>query len=508
MKLRCTTSFVLAIIVAFSSSANLRADVRLPRIFSDHMVLQRQAPVSIWGWADAGEEVTVSFAGQSKTAKPEVGGKWLVKLDKLAGSGPQVLTVKGKNTLTVNDVLVGEVWLCSGQSNMAMTVNRAKDFAKEQPAANFPSIRMFTVERSPHRAPQIDCKGTWIVCSPQTVGAFSAVAYFFGRDIYQKINVPVGLINSSYGGTDIAAWTSMDVQKDLKELKPVFEPWDKAAATWDEAKAKAEYEKQLAVWNNWIAKGMPAGAPLPRQPEKPVPPRENRNHPATLFNGMIAPLVGYTIRGALWYQGERNSKSSEAGYLYRIQLPLLIEDWRRRWGQGDFPFAWVQLPNFIKSGDGWMLVRESMLQTLKLPNTGMAVTVDIGDPRNIHPTNKQDVGKRLAMWALGSVYGEKVASSGPLYVGHETKGSELILSFKSTDGGLVSKDGDLRGFMIAGPDKKWLKAAARINGDRIILSHPDIREPVAVRYAWADNPDCNLYNGAGLPASPFRTDKN
>lgn len=485
----------------------LRADVRLPAIFSDHLVLQRDASVAVWGWADPGEEVSVSVGGQTQTAKAGKDGKWMVRLAKLKAGGPHTMTVKGRNTLTIADVLVGEVWLGSGQSNMAMTVQSSNNFEQEKAAANFPKLRMFTVDRNPQRTPQADCKGSWKLTTPEDVGPFSAAAYFFGRELHQKLGVPVGLINSSYGGTDIAAWTSEDVQMKVPELKAAFEKWAKDDAAYVPEKAKANYEKQLAAWKEAAKKARAAQKEVPRAPRPPVQPRLSQNHPANLYNGMIAPILPYGIRGAIWYQGEHNSRDTTTSRLYAKQLPLLIKDWRTRWGC-EFPFAWVQLPNFIRPGEGWPLVRESMLKSLSVPKTGMAITMDIGDPKDIHPKNKQDVGKRLALWALGAVYGEKVpATSGPLPAGHKVRGREIVLSFKHTNGGLCAKGGALKGFVIAGEDKQWKPAAARIEGDKVVVSSAEVPTPVATRYAWLDNPDCNLFNGAGLPASPFRTDR-
>ncbi len=490
--------------------ASASAEVKLPAIFSDHMVLQCDTAVPVWGWADAGEQVTVSIAGQTKTATADASGKWSVKLDKLPAGDALTLTVKGKNTITVSDVLVGEVWLCSGQSNMAMTVNRAKDFEQEKSAANFPQIRMFTVTSGASTTPQEKCEGRWQVCGADTVGTFSAAAYFFGREIFQRIRAPIGLVNSSVGGTAIESWTSMDVQKGRPEFKPVFERWEKAQAAWNPEQAAARYEKQQAAFKETAKKAKEAGKAA-RAPQKPVEPRLDRNYPANLFNGKIAPLIPYAIRGAIWYQGENNAGSGLGG-IYDLLLANLVNDWRSRWGY-EFPFAWVQLPNFRKPVDdpvqttGWVLVREGMLKTLKLPRTGMAITVDVGEAGDIHPKDKQTVGKRLAMWALADVYQQKgVAASGPLPAGHEVRGGEVVLSFTHADGGLTAKGGELKGFAIAGADKKWVKASAKISSDKIIVSSPDVKSPVAVRYAWAENPDCNLYNGAGIPASPFRTD--
>jgi hypothetical protein len=484
-----------------------RADVRLPHIISDHMVLQRDLADPIWGWADEGEEVRVSIAGQSLRAKPGADGKWQVKLAPIQETGPLTLTVQGKNTLKVQDILVGEVWLASGQSNMAWKVSNSNNFAEEKKAAEHPQLRMFTVMTHPARTPQTDCRGVWQVCSPETVGNFSATAYFFGRDLQQKLNVPVGLINSSVGGTPIEAWTSMDVQKEHSELSGLLASWDQWAANYNAEKAKAAYDKQLAAWKEAAAKAKAAGKTPPRQPRKPANPRDETHHPAVLYNGMIAPLVPYDIRGAIWYQGESNAGSKESGMLYKLQLQLMVQDWRSRWSEGDFPFAWVQLPNFTTGAQGWPYVRESMLEATSLPHTGMTVNIDIGEHKDIHPKNKQDIGKRLALWALANVYGQKIPWSGPLPAGHKVQGNEVVLSFKHTNGGLVAKDGTLRGFQIAGADKKWHTAEARIQGNQVVVSSPDVKEPTAVRYDWANDPNGNLFNGAGLPASPFRTDK-
>ena len=486
-----------------------RADVRLPAIFSDHAVLLSGAAVPVWGWADAGEKVEVTFAGQTKSATPGADGKWTVKFDALkADAKPQEITVKGKNTLTVKDVLVGEVWLGSGQSNMAMTVSRAKDFAQEQAASELPQVRMFTVISGASDKAEADCKGVWLVCSPQTVGVFSATLFFFGREIHKSLAVPTGLIHSSVGGTPIESWIAPEAQAASRELKAFFEETTRTEAKVDIEVAKAKYETDLAKWKEAAKTAKAEGKPAPRAPQDPVALRARKGNVGGLFNGKIAPLIPYAIRGALWYQGEANTSDTKAPY-YRHQLALLVNDWRKRWGS-ELPFAWVQLPNFTRPGDGWPLVREAMLKTLKLPKTGMAITIDIGEQKNIHPANKQEVGRRLSLWALSSVYGKKVESaSGPLPAGHEIRGNEIVLKFTHADGGLVAKGGlglGLTGFMIAGEDKQWKPAATHIEGDKVIVCSPEIGKPVAVRYAWQDWPECNLTNGAGLPASPFRTD--
>jgi len=502
--------FAFVSFVAFCSTL-VRADVKLPAIFSDHMVLQQDEDCAVWGWADPGEEVTVTIAGKSKSTKAGKDGKWLLKLPELKAGGPHTLVVKGKNTISVQDVLVGEVWLGSGQSNMGMTVSSSKDFEGEKAKSNLPKLRMFTVERTAIPAPQSDCKGKWVICAPDTVGPFSAALYFHGRELHAKLGVPMGLINSSWGGTAIEAWISAEAQNGAK-FKPVHEPWEKQlAAPWDEARVMAAFDKQVAAWKDASKKAKADGKQAPRAPRKPVDPKVSQNRPANLFNGMIAPILPYTIRGAVWYQGESNAGKTFAD-LYGAQLESLIKDWRARWDD-DFAFGWVQLPDFKApqqepvESDGWNIVREEMLKSLKIKNTGMAIAMGLGEEKDIHPKDKQGVGKRLAMWALAEVYQQKgVAASGPLPAGHKIRGSEVAISFKRTDGGLTARGGEVKGFAIAGADKKFVWANAKIDGDKVIVSHPEVKEPKAVRYAWAANPVWSLENGAGLPASPFRTD--
>ena len=494
---------------AFTLGTAARADVKLPAIFSEHMVLQQDKTIPVWGWADPGEAVSVHIANQTKTTHADADGKWTVNLDPLHPGQTYTLTVNGKNSLVVQDVLVGEVWLCSGQSNMAMTVNRAQNFEAEKAAAKYPKIRMFKEGDGPATTPQERGKGVWVVCSPDTVGGFSAAGYFFGREIHEKLGVPVGLINSSVGGTAIEAWTSWPAQKDKADLKPIFDRWATAESNWDPAQAQAQYQKQQAAWKTAVARARAAGKQPPRAPRRPEDPRLSANHPATLFNGKIMPIIPYALRGAIWYQGESNAGR---GDLYELQLTTMIQDWRARWGD-DFPFAWVQLPNFHRpqvnavEDTGWVRVRDGMLKALRLPHTGMAITLDLGEADNIHPKNKQAVGQRLALWALAEVYHKKGFEwSGPLPSGHQIRGDEIVVSFQHTDDGLVAKGGELKGFAIAGADHQWVKAKAKIDGKQVIVSSPEVKQPVAVRYAWADNPEFSLYNGAGLPASPFRTD--
>lgn len=500
---------VLAGLLAASLATLRAADLKLAAVFSDHAVLQRDKPVAVWGWADPGERITVEFAGQKKTVTADPQGKWMAKLDPMPASAePRVMVVqsaKPERKLQVNDLLVGEVWLGSGQSNMAMPVRRARDFEAEAAAASLPLVRMFREESRSAPSPQPDGKGTWAVCSAETVGDFSATLFFFGREVHRELKVPVGLINSSVGGTAIELWIAAEAQARAEELKAAMEAEARADAAFDEAKAKAAYEKALARWKERAATAKAAGQPAPQKPKDPLEQRARRGSVGGLFNAKIAPLIPYTLRGFVWYQGEANSHSGKAP-LYQVHLSLLIRDWRARWGE-ELPFAWVQLPNFQREGDGWPLVREAMLKTLRLPRTGMAIAVDIGETKDIHPKNKQEVGRRLALWALGDVYGRKVAAtSGPLPAGHEVRGEEIVLSFQHTEGGLQARGGELKGFVIAGEDRQWKPAVARIEGSKVILSGAEVKKPVAARYAWAPDPQCNLFNGAGLPASPFRTD--
>ena len=447
----------------------LRADVKLPAILSDHMVLQQDVPCPIWGWADAGEKVTVTLGGQTKTATADANGDWRVALDAMKAGGPLELTVKGKNAITVSDVLVGEAWLCSGQSNMAMSVGGADNAQQEIAEADYPQIRHFRVARASAKAPAADCKGAWVVCSPKTVKGFTATGYFFGRDLHQHLRVPVGLINASVGGTPIENWTPASVLGN-----PAFE---KALDAWRQAMAESKG-----------AQIMPSG---------------------NLHNGMIAPLVPYALRGAIWYQGERNCRMGTQ-WLYRKLLPALIGGWRKAWGRDDLPFLYVQLPNWRGHhrgvDDDWAVMRESMAKVLAVPGTGMAVAIDVGDSGNIHPKNKQAVGARLALAARAVAYGEVLIHSGPLYDSITARGGNLCVRFKHVGEGLVAKGGKLTGFTIAGADRTFVPADATIEGKTVVVTTPRAIEPVAVRYGWANDPKCSLYNKAGLPASPFRTD--
>jgi sialate O-acetylesterase len=496
------SGWLLALVFALGTSP-LPGEVKLPAVISDHMVLQRGRECALWGLADPGERVTARIAGETRTTQTGPDGKWSLRLPPLMEAGPFTLTVEGRNTISVSDILAGEVWLGSGQSNMELRVNQAANPDQEKAAANFPQLRMFTEESPIAATEQFQGKGRWVVCTPERVGQFSAALYFFGREIHRALNCPVGLINSSVGGTPIESWISPATQEAAEELKPFFAQRALAERQFD-AKVEAEkYQVALAAWKEKAAQAKNP-ADIPRKPVDPVELHYRWNNVGGLFNGKIAPLIPYTIRGALWYQGEANA--GEKAWHYRYQLPLLITEWRHRWGD-EFPFAWVQLPNIAITGRDWPLIREGMLQTLRLPRTGMTVNIDIGDPKEIHPKNKQEIGRRLSLWALAEVYQRReIEWSGPLFAGFEKQGREIAIRFDHVGSGLVAKEGQLRGFMIAAADRRWLPGVARLAGKKVIVSHPDIPDPVAVRYAWENNPPCSLYNAAGLPASPFRTD--
>ena len=487
-------------LAACSLTSGAQAELRVARLFSEHAVLQAEKPLPIWGWATAGEDVTVELAGQTVKVKADAKGAWKATLAALKSGGPHTLTVSSASgKVTAGDILVGEVWLGSGQSNMAMTVSRSKDFAAEQKTANLPQIRHFNVQGNATATPAQDCQGQWVICTPETVGNFSATAYFFGREIHQVLKQPVGLINSSVGGTPIDSWIDASAQRSCKDLAPLL---SKKPAVDLEA-AKASYERQKLAWQAAAKEARAKKQAVPRAPRDPVATLKRKADIGGLFNGKIAPLIPYAVRGFLWYQGEANSVPEKAPF-YQHHLPLLVQDWRKRWGNEQLPFAWVQLPNFIGRGDGWCLVREAMAKTLRLPNTGMAVTIDVGDPKDIHPKNKQEVGRRLSLWALGSVYGKAGATSGPRYVSHEILGPHVVIKMSHADGGLVTK-GE-KGFVICGEDRQWKPASVKLDGHKLFVSSTDVPKPVAVRYAWAEVPEVTLWNAAGLPASPFRTD--
>ena len=632
--LRVSSAFVLSVSLCSAEGPFLSP------VFTDHMVLQRDQKDAVWGWAKPGDKVSVSLAGQSADAVAGVDGKWQVMLPALPAGGPHTMTVTGPETVTLNDILVGDVWICSGQSNMEWVVANSNDAQAEIAAANHPQIRSINLPHVTAAQPQTTFSSSgWQVCSPQTVGGFTAVGYYFGRKLHEDLEVPVGLIHTSWGGTIAEAWASKEGLEPIADFNAAMaaleaqanasgsdsqEDWftkhdagtkggwsgdtiDDAAWTaigqplqwtgspvaelanldgvvwfrralelpaeaagkeavlqlgaiddedtvwlngrkigegegWNEARSYKVPAGLLKAGRNSIAVRVldhsgggglvgPAdqmklvagaavvplagewrykvGADLAKCPPFPRRGGGNPNVPTVLYNAMIAPLLPYGIKGAIWYQGESNAGRAQQ---YRKVLPAMIGDWRKRFGQGDFPFYIVQLANFMPKQPApgpseWAELREAQAMTgNNVPNSGIAVTIDIGDAADIHPRNKQDVGKRLALQALAKTYGKDVVAAGPEFKSAKVEGGTIRLGFDSVGGGLVAKDGTLKSFSIAGEDKKFVWAEAKIDGETVLVSSPQVPKPVAVRYGWENNPDATLYNQAGLPAGPFRSD--
>jgi sialate O-acetylesterase len=477
------------------------AAVSLPKVFSDHMVIQRDLPVHVWGKADPAEKVRVTFRGQTVETAADSLGFWSAYLPPApAGVTPLELVVQATNTVTLRDIVVGDVWVASGQSNMEWPVKESVNAQAEIANASHPFIRLLTVEKRAAEYPMddIDAK-PWERCSPESVAEFSAVAYFFGRELHGKTGVPIGLIDSSWGGTPAVTWTSLRGIGSESALMPAIAEW--ATLNDETVRAQVRREQQLKAWSTAVEKAKSEGnAPPPR----PWIPNENRVwRPAGLFNAMIAPITPFAIRGAIWYQGESDASPTRAP-IYMRQMQTLIRDWRAQWGVGDFPFLYTQIANFKTQSQHWPALREAQRQTLDLNNTGMAVTIDIGDPNDIHPKNKQEVGRRLSLWARALAYGEKIEYSGPLLRQAVPEGPSLRLLFDHA-AGLNAKTGTLAGFEVAGADRVFQSAEARIVGNAVVLSSPQVPAPRHARYAWTDNPDASLFNGEGLPASPFTT---
>lgn len=628
----------LLLIFSFHSYAN----IELPLIFSDGMVLQRNKPIPIWGWSDANEKIEIRFNKQIIKTKADKNGKWEFNLKPETAGGPYSMSIQGKNLITLKDILVGEVWICSGQSNMEFTVNQAMNAQQEMNDANYPMIRQFLVEKNVTTTPKEKLKnGKWTICNANTVGNFSAVGYFFAKKIYSELKIPIGIIHTSWGGTCVETWTSREAFESSDEFKDMianmpdidtdailefqvksilekvekiqgskismdnegaFKNSDYDDSNWPEMNAPSLWESQALgnldgiVWmrktftiskddankeaflelakiddidityingkevgttnlyNLKRAYKIPAGVlqegintiairiidntggggiygeasdlklttlndviPLTGawkyQVVNVLTSISPNSYPSLLFNAMVNPLIPYAIQGVLWYQGEANVSRAQQ---YKTAFPLMIADWRQKWKQGDFPFYFVQLSTFDEFGGNsnrgskWAELREAQTYTLQtIPNTGMAVTTDVGNAKDIHPTNKQDVGKRLAAIALNNVYNKEVVFSGPTYKSVDIKDNQIILSFDNIGSGLMTPDkyGYLKGFEIAGTDKIFHYAKAYISNNKVFVYHDEIKNPVSVRYGWADDAgDCNLYNEEKFPASPFRTD--
>jgi len=496
--------------VAFLAAVPAAADVSLNNMFGDHMVLQQGIKNKVWGKADPGEAVTVTLGGQSHSTTAAADGMWHVFLDPVHEyGGPHTLAVKGKNEVAFNDVLIGEVWVCAGQSNMQWSVNQANDPDIEKAAATFPNIRLVSVPQVGTQEPQWNFNGKWAACSPETVGDFSAVGYFFGRQLHQTLGVPVGLIDNAWGGSAAEAWVRREKLAAHPTLAAIHERWTKTEAALPAA--LAEFEKKLADWKVEAEKAKAEGKPAPKQPASPDGQMKGNARPGNIHSGVLTPSIGYGIKGAIWYQGESNAGRA---YQYRELFPFMIRTWREEWGLGDFPFYWVQLADYKSekaepAESDWAELREAQTMTMKaLPNTGEAVIIDIGEGKDIHPKNKQDVAKRLARWALAETYKVPgIVCRSPLYTGMEKQGSKIVLSFSGAAGWRPFDVAEPIGFTIAGADRKFVAAKAKILPDgRIEVSSEVVADPVAVRYAWADNPVCNMYSAAGLPLTPFRTD--
>ena len=493
----------IVLLMADAIALSLHAEVRLPALLTDHMVLQQQTDARIWGWAEPAEEVTVSGSWEcsvSATTTAGGDGRWKTTLKTPKAGGPFTVTVRGENTITLENVLIGEVWVCSGQSNMEFRLPHAEDGEKEVAAADYPRIRFFNVSGAATPHPADDVKGKWAECRPETAGGIFAVPYFFGRKIHTELQVPIGLVCPAMGATPARAWTSgrMLLEKEMyvNEVKQVSDPETIA-------KARAKYEAEMAVWQEAADKAKAEGAPEPGRPRGL--PRIGSRTPSALFNGMISPLTASTIKGAIWYQGENDV--SGVGW-YRPLFTHLIQSWRDVWGLGDFPFYHVQLPPYDYGGSNSAYLREVQMNSLSIPNVGIAVTLDLGDFKDIHPPYKKEVGERLALWALARDYGRKdLVHCGPIYQEMETEGKTIRLSFDHTGSGLVAKDGTLANFTIAGADKKFVPAKAVIDGRAVVASSDQVAEPVAVRYAFDNAGVPSLFNKEGLPASSFRTDE-
>ena len=505
MKIKISLIVTLVILSAFI----IRADVKLPDVIASSMVLQQKQSVPIWGWADVGEAVTVTFQKQKLTVVADAKGKWRVNLKPLkADFTPQTMTISGKNTIVLKDILVGEVWLVAGQSNMQRLLRETNNGEAATASANHPNIRLFNVSREVAFKKKQGKLAEWLACSPQSIVEFSAAGYYFGVELENNLKVPIGLINSSYGGSQAEAWTPVDYLNANLDLKITVE----RTKIWAEERPriKVEYDEAIKKWREESDKQKAAGARPSPSPGVPDALRDYRIA-SSIYDGMIEPLMPFAIKGAVWYQGESNEARAEQ---YNILLPTMIRAWRERRGIGNFPFGIIQLPNYRAAktepaDEAWSFIREAQRQTaLSTVNTGLIVTIDIGEANDIHPKNKLDVGKRMAVWALKNVYKFKLPDS-PVLKKSEVKGNKMILTFDDVGTGLKLKSGDkLNEFAIAGEDKKFVWAEAKIVGkNKVEVWSEKIPNPQAVRYAFNNNPpNPNLTNDSGLPASPFRTD--
>lgn len=499
------TGLVCLLIAFLLTSASLAQETKTASIFADHMVLQRELPVNIWGSGKPGGSVTVEFAGQKKTGTVDKDGRWQVTLDPLEASVESrellVRTSGSESVVKITDILVGEVWIGSGQSNMAMGMSGTQNAGAAISKADDNLLRLFRVKQIASPDPLTTVDGEWFASAPNKIGGFSAAGYFFGRDLRKATNVPVGIIITAWGGTPARAWTPRSVLAAEPTLKKIVEAYEKSLETWDPDKAQKQYEEKLAEAKIAIEKAKADGTKPPQLPKPPVHPGANQNSAGSLYNGMVAPLVPMTFRGVIWYQGEADSGSAPQ---YRVLFPTLIKSWREAFGR-DLPFLFVQIaPHKGMSPN----IRDAQLYCWRtVPNTAMIVITDHGDAEDIHPKAKEPVGVRLALAARALVYGEKIVYSGPVYDSVTFEGPRGILSFQHTGTGLVAQGGALRGFEIAGADGKFVPASASIEGTQVVVQSDKVADPKAIRFGWANVPDTNLFNAEGLPATPFRTDE-
>lgn len=498
---RFTALFTLLVVVSTSTQVN--AELILPSIFGNSMVVQRDQPIHVWGWTEPGQSVVAQLGDRSGKAVAGQDGRFDLKIKALPAGGPYELVIEADEKKVYSDVLVGEVWVCSGQSNMAWQVSNANDADLESLSSNYPKIRLISVPQVGTQEPQRDFSGSWAAADATTVKDFSAVGFFFGRRLHQILDVPIGLIDNAWGGSAAEAWVPKDVLKEDGKYDELLSSWEMRMADYDYDSIEAAWQTRFNQWKEGGRKG--------NAPRKPRNDSIGNQRPANIYNGVLKPTIGYTIRGAIWYQGESNASRA---YQYRDLFPLMIQTWRDQWGQGDFPFYWVQLADFRNEtadpGDSdWAELREAQTMTMsRLPNTGQAVIVDVGEGRDIHPRNKQIVANRLVRWALAKDYGIVVPCQSPTYESMEVKEGRVTLKFDHVGQGLYTFDvTEAIGFTVAGEDEKFYNATAQVIGkDKVVVSAAEVPNPVAVRYAWATNPICNVQSRDGLPMTPFRTD--
>lgn len=511
---------LLGAAVALLTLSTASAELRLPAIIGDNMVLQRDLPNRIWGWDDPGTTVTVEIAGQKKSAKADAKGKWVVTLDPLPvtkiDTAPLAMKVAGSSTREVKNILVGEVWICSGQSNMGFTVASSHDPDLESLSSKFPRLRLISVPQVGTQEPQDDFKGQWEeATNPELIKQFSAVGFFYGRLLHQVLDVPVGLIDNAWGGSSCEAWIRRDILEKDPFYKTLMDGWREREKTYDHAVELEKHKAAMERWKQLAAEAKAREMAPPKSPRAPTNALTGQHRPGNLYCGVLHPTIGYGIRGAIWYQGESNAGRA---FEYRKLFPLMIQHWRDEWAlpgtAKDFPFYWVQLADYMAEKDepgdsGWAELREAQTLTMSaLPNTGQAVIIDLGEGKDIHPKNKRDVAERLARWALAKDYGIQIPYRSPEFKELKADGNKARVTFDHVGAGLKTFDvEEVRGFTICGEDKKFVSASARIaNTNTVLVSSDAVPKPVAVRYAWADNPICNLYSSDDLPATPFRSD--